>query len=207
MSTAAQKKAAKRANRSIYSTFIPAMLIDEDGQLGETRLGLFATHPIDARLLKERGYKQGDEVRIEIAYANNPKFFRLAHAIGALLKDNVDGFQNGDAHDALKEIQRRANVCCEVQLQDARPVVQGVLAAVEALLGAGARQVLEPALETITTIEVTVAESIAFDEMPPERFRTFFEGLTDYIDNEIAPGLTDDVRAEYHLMVAGENNG
>lgn len=174
MTTAAQKKAAKRARRPIYGTFERVAVLET----GEERLALLASHPIDRRLLKERGYRQGDEVRIEIKKARNVKFHRLAHAIGNLLVENVEQFRHLTGHDALKQVQQEAGVFCDPMEIDLGPV--------------------------IGKVQARVARSIAFDEMDEGEFREFFKGITDYIDQHYASALTDDVRAEYHLMVAGD---
>lgn len=174
MSTYAQKKAAKRARRPIYATVRKLM----DPATGE-EFGCFVpSNPIDQRLAKERKYKLGSELRLEIKRPRNPGFHRLAHAIGALLVDNVDGFEGLDAHDAIKRVQRESGVCCE-EVEIDIPGMGKLLA--------------------------KQAESIAFDEMTPERFNTFFKGITDYIDLHYAAALTAEVRTEYFLMVEGNN--
>lgn len=173
MSTAAQKKAAKRARRPIYVT--PMKLVDPS--TGEEIGAFVPSHPIDQQLARERKFAVGHEYRAEIKQARNAKFHRLAHVIGALLVEHVDGFEGLDAHDAIKRVQRESGVCCEE--------VEFDVPGFGKFIG-------------------KQAESIAFDEMDPERFETFFNGITDYIGTTYAPDLMDDVRAEYHLMVAGE---
>jgi len=170
---AAQKRAAKRARRPTYWT--PRKLVDPD--TGEEVGALVPAHPIDRRLARERKLREGVEYRIEIKKARNAKFHRLAHAIGALLVEHVDGFEGLDAHDAIKRVQRESGVCCE-EVEIDIPGMGKLLA--------------------------KQAESIAFDEMTPERFEQFFEGITKYIDKTYAPNLLEDVRTEYHQMVAGE---
>lgn len=169
---AAQRKAAKRASRPLYMT--PMKLVDPS--TGEEIGAFVPAHAIDQRLAKERKYRIGVEYRCEIKQKRNPKFHRLLHAIGALLVDNVDGFEGLDAHDAIKRVQRESGVCCE-EVEIDIPGMDKLLA--------------------------KQAESLAFDDMDADRFETLFNGVTDYIDKHYAPNLLDDVRAEYHLMVEG----
>lgn len=196
-SAAAKKIKAKRARRPIYGEFVAVAVLET----GEERIAFVTQHPIDGRLMKERGWRRGDQARAEFKKARNAKFLRLAHAVGNLLVDHVDGFEAKNGHDAIKRIQLEADVCCETVEMDASPVVAALLDAAEAVLGAGARKVLGAVLPEIRTIPVKVARSLAFDEMDEDEFAEFFRGITNHIDKTYAPGLTDEVRAEYFLMV------
>lgn len=173
MNTPLAKAKAKRQRRPVYGTFVRVAVLET----GEERLALVATHPIDRQLLKERGYHAGDEVRMELKQPRNVKFHRLAHAIGNLLVENVESFRHLSGHQALKQVQREAGVCCEPMELD---------------------------LGTLGKVPVNVPRSIAFDEMDAEEFKELFEGLTDYIDQHYSSAMTEDVRAEYLLMVEGD---
>jgi hypothetical protein len=184
MSTALARAKAKRARRPIYGEFVEVAVLET----GEKRMAFIASHPIDRKLLKERGWRKGDEVRAEFKRPRNVAFHRLAHAIGALLVDNVEGFESLTAHDALKRVQREAGVCCEQQMVD-----MGTLTLGEFEVHIGERP-------------VTVARSIAFDEMEEDEFGEFFRGVCDHIDRTYQGAMTDEIRAEYLLMVQGDNN-
>lgn len=173
MSTYAQNKAAKRARRPVYATIERVAVLET----GEERLAILASHPIDRKLMKERGYRAGDEVRLEIKKSRNVKFHRLAHALGNLLAENVEAFRHLSGHDALKQVQQESGVCCEPMEIDLGPV--------------------------IGKVQAKIARSIAFDEMDEAEFGEFFKGITNYIDQHYASALTDDVRAEYFLMIEG----
>lgn len=173
MTTVAQLKKAKRARRPIYATIERVAVLET----GEERLAILATHPIDRRLMKERGYRAGDEIRLEIKKARNIKFHRLAHAVGNLLVENVEQFRHLSGHDALKHVQRESGVCCEPMAID---------------LGA------------LGMVSVNVPRSIAFDEMDETEFGEFFHGICDWIDQHYSSAMTDDVRGEYLLMVEGD---
>lgn len=174
MTTAAQKKAAKRARRPIYGTVTRVAVLET----GEERLAIVASHPIDRRLMKERGYRAGDDVRLEIKKPRNVKFHRLAHAIGNLLVDNVEEFVDLSGHDALKRVQTESGVCCDA---------------------------LEIDLGPLGKASVNQARSLAFDEMEEDEFAKFFEGITAYIGTKYAHVMLEEVRAEFWLMVQGES--
>jgi hypothetical protein len=174
MTTAAAKRVkAKRARRPIYGVIERVAVL----ATGEERLAIIASHPIDRRLMAERGFKRGDEVRLEVKRPRNVKFHRLAHAVGQVMVDNVEGWEHLTAHDAVKRLQRESGVCCE-EVEIDIPGMGKLLA--------------------------KQAESIAFDEMTPERFEQLFKGITDHMDRTYSPDFTADAKAEYLLMVQGE---
>lgn len=173
MTTVAAKKIqAKRARRPVY--LVVRRLVDP--ATGEVVGALVPAHPIDQRLLKERRFNVGREIRAELKQSRNPAFHRLVHAVGALLVDHVDGFDTMTSHDAIKRVQREAGVHCDQLEIDLGP--------------AGKALVSQP-------------RSIAFDEMDEGEFSELFRGLTDHIDRHYISGLTDAVRGEY-LLMAGE---
>lgn len=178
---AAKKIRAKRARRPVYGEFVRVAVLDT----GEERLAWVASHPIDRRLMKDRGWRKGDEARAEFKKSRNIKFHRLAHALGHLLVDNVESLRHLSAHDALKKVQRESGVCCETQMVDMGVIKFGDLSVL------------------VGEVPVTVARSIAFDEMPEDEFGEFFNGITDYIDVNYQSAMTCDVRGEYLLMVQG----
>lgn len=63
--------------------------------------------------LRARGYKLGDWVTAEIRKPRNPKFHRMAHALGHLLSENIDAFTGMNAHAVLKRLQLESGVGCE----------------------------------------------------------------------------------------------
>lgn len=198
--TYAEKKAAKRARRPIY--MVVARLIDP--RTGEEVGALVPAHPIDQRLMRERRFHVDREVRAELKQPRNVKFHRLAHAIGHLLVDNVEAFQGMQAHQALKAVQLEAGVCCDEREIDATPVIRAVLAAAEAVFGEGAAKLLRTVLPEVRTVTVKEARSLAFDEMPEDEFAVFFEGITAHIGATYAGVMLDEIRAEFWLMVNGE---
>lgn len=196
---AAKKVRAKRARRPVY--LVVRRLVDP--ATGEEVGALVPANPIDARLLRERKFHAGREVRAEMKQPRNVAFHRLAHAIGHLLVDNVEEFRDLSAHEAIKRVQVESGICCEIVEMDASPVVSALLDAAEAVLGKGARKVLAAVLPAIRVIPVKQARSLSFDELEEDDFRTFFDGITAYIAEHYAHLMLDDVRAEYWDLVNG----
>ncbi|WP_238691657.1 hypothetical protein [Xanthomonas arboricola] len=173
---------------------------------GEERLALLAEHPIDRELMKQRGYRRGQEVRLEIKAPRDAWRHRLLHKIGQLMTDNVDGWQEMDTHEAVKRLQREAGVCCDEIDMDATAVVSAVLAASDAAFGPGASKLLREVLPKIETIPVTVARSLSFDSMDEDEFRRLFEGITRHIGSAYAHVLIDDVLFEFWSLAHGRAN-
>lgn len=174
---AAKKIKAKRARRPIY--LMVTRLID--GSTGRDVGALIPANDIDARLLRERGFKVGKEIRAELKQPRNPGFHRLAHAIGNLLVDNVEKFCGKGGHEVLKEVQAESGVCCDSETF----VID---------LGTFGRH----------EVKRNVPRSIAFDEMEEDEFVIFFNGITAYIGEHYAHVMLDEVRAEFWLMVEGD---
>ena len=49
----------------------------------------------------------------ELRCPRNPKFHRLAHAIGGLVADNLDEFDGMDGHAVLKRLQIESGIGCD----------------------------------------------------------------------------------------------
>lgn len=64
--------------------------------------------------LREKGYRVGDLLAVELAKPRSPGFWRLAHRIGNLCVRNIDDFAGMDAHQALKKLQFDGNIECDV---------------------------------------------------------------------------------------------
>lgn len=177
MTTALAKAKAKRARRPIY------LMVDRlmDPASGELIGCLRPANLIDQRLLRERRFAVGREVRAELKQPRNPGFHRLLHAIGGLLVDNVDEYAGMDAHEAVKAVQTKAGVCCD---PETFVIDLGTLGRHE--------------------IQRQVPRSIAFDEMEEDEAKRLFDGITAYIGEHYTNVMLDEVRAEFWLMVNGE---
>lgn len=173
MTPAQRKVRAKRARRPIYCAIQRVAVLET----GEERLAILASHPIDRRLMKERGYKAGDEVRVEIKKKRVEWQHRLIHKIGQLVVDNVEGFEQLTSHDAIKRLQRESGTCCEE---------------------------MEIDVPGIGRLMIKQAESLAYDEMEQDRFEVLFDGITEHIGAKYSHVMLDEVRAEFWEM-AGQN--
>lgn len=177
MNAGANKARAKRARRPIYCVVRRVVDLETGEQIG----ALVPAHPIDRRLMRERKFHVNREVRAELKQSRNPGFHRLAHAVGNLLSDNVEEFRHLNGHDALKQVQAKAGVCCDVE-----------------------KLVLDLGTLGRHTVDRSIPRSIAFDEMDEAEFKELFEGVCDYIDQHYAGAMTDEIRAEYFLMLQGD---
>lgn len=63
--------------------------------------------------LKARRLGWGEIVFAELRKPRNPGFHRLAHAIGGMAADNIDGFSGMTSHQALKRLQMESGAGCE----------------------------------------------------------------------------------------------
>ena len=171
--TVAQKVKAKRARRPLY--LVVRRLMDPDtGEL----LGAFVpANGIDQRLMRERRYGVGTEVRAEMKKPRNVRFFRLAHALGNFLVDHMGAFAAMDGHSALRRLQREAGVCCDTVELDLGPL--GLAAA-------------------------KVPQSLAFVEMEEGDFAIFWWGVTDHLRIEYARGMSEEEWAEAMAMIEGD---
>jgi hypothetical protein len=67
------------------------------------------------RQLRAKGYRIGDVVSVAITKARNPKYWRLAHAFGQMLAENIERFEGVEEHEVLKLLQIEANVACDLR--------------------------------------------------------------------------------------------
>jgi len=66
-----------------------------------------------SKALRDRDYSVGDVVFAEIRKPRNPKYHRLAHALGKMVADNVDDFDGMPAHRVLKRLQIESGAGCD----------------------------------------------------------------------------------------------
>lgn len=178
--TAAERNKARRARRPIY--VIVRRLVDP--ATGEEIGALVPASPMDQRLMRERKYAVGAEIRAELKKPRKSQFHRLAHAIGTLLVDSVEKFRDVDSHAALKAVQAESGVCCERE-----------------------KFVLDLGSLGRHEVERCIPRSIAFDEMDEGEFGQFFDGITAYIGEHYAGVMLDEVRDEFWRMCNGETDG
>jgi hypothetical protein len=112
--------------------------------------------------LRARGYNLGDQVTVEIRKARNPKFHRMAHALGHLLAENVDAFTGMSAHAVLKRLQLESGAGCE----SVAIYVPGV-----------------------GMCEHRQALSLSFENMDEGEFQEIYAGLCDHVVKRYWPDL------------------
>ncbi|MBU0703811.1 MAG: hypothetical protein KKC18_08080 [Chloroflexi bacterium] len=77
--------------------------------------------PADAHAeaeLRGRNYRIGDLVSAEIRKPRNPKFHALAHALGAIVRENIEGFEGMGAHEVIKRLQLESGASCDELIVD-----------------------------------------------------------------------------------------
>jgi hypothetical protein len=78
------------------------------------RKGFFAADHVSAAKLKQRAFRLGQTVSVEIRVPRDPTQWRRAHALGDFLIQNTDEFANyTDAHHVLKRLQLEGNIECD----------------------------------------------------------------------------------------------
>lgn len=113
--------------------------------------------------LRERGFKTGDLVFIEIRKPRNPRFHRLAHALGQLCAENLEAFEGMAAHTVLKRLQLEAQIACD----EMAIIVPGV----------GKCLHLTP-------------RSLSFESMDEGEFKEVIAGFSRHIVRQYWPSLT-----------------
>jgi len=164
--TAAKRpKPAARPRKPVYLTVRKLV----DPATGEIVGALVPRTTWDQRALRDRGYKSGTELRAELKRPRNPKFHAMAHALGALIVEHCEGFEEMETHAALKKAQREAGVCCEEMELDLGP---------------------------LGMVKVKQARSMAFDEMDGEEFDGLVHGVCAWLREKfhgIPPSELDEI--------------
>lgn len=165
----ARPKVAKRAKRPIYFTVERLVRVSTGEEVG----ALVPRYQCDLKEMRARKYCVGTELRVELKKPRNPKFHRLAHALGQLAVDHIEGFESLSAHDALKRLQRECGVQCESQELDLGPLGK---------------------------VPVSVPRSIAFDELDEGEFGELFTGVVLHIRKAYWPTLSEETIEELTRM-------
>ena len=118
----------------------------------------------DRQMLRDKRLTVGDVVRLPVRKPRNEKFHRLVHGLGTLVGQQVEGFENLDAHAVVKKLQSDGHVMCE--------------AVTYQVPGLGAIVRSEP-------------RSIAFDEMDEGEFHAFWRGICAYLIATYWPTLDE----------------
>lgn len=114
-------------------------------------------------VLKNRKYKVGDLVFGIITKPRNPKYNRLAHALGKMFQENLDGFELLDAHQCLKRLQCESGVSCDI---------------------------ISVMLPNVGLTPVTIPKSLSFDNMGQEEFKEAVRGICQHVVKHYWPTLS-----------------
>lgn len=167
MTAAARKIRAKRQRRPLYFCVARA---------GDVPRGTGVLVPLtkwDQCAMRDRKLGVGSEVRAVLTKPRNVAFHRLAHALGRMVAEQIEGFEGMDAHDALKRLQMECGAFCdEVTMH----IDLGEL-------GKHAVPVKQP-------------RSIAFDELDESEFSQLVETIYRHIAATYWKGMTTEAVAE-----------
>jgi len=118
-----------------------------------------------ANVMRDRKYRVGDTVFAILSKPRNPKFHRLVHAFGEMIKENIKGFEFMDAHQVLKRLQVEGDIGCDEIA------------------------VVFPGIGPTT---YRIPRSLSFESMDEGEFSTVFKMFCEYVASTYWPGLTDE---------------
>jgi len=119
----------------------------------------------------------GDNVLVEISRPRNPGFFRLAHAFGRLLAENLEDFEGLDWHDAIKKVQRDGRIECDIsQVQ----------------------------LEGNAVAEIITPHSLSFQSMSEDTFRSVYQRMCDFVAKNYWQQMTAEKISEMAEVMTNE---
>lgn len=128
-------------------------------------MALVADSQEDREILRFRKYTADSLVRAELKQPRNRGFHRLVHRLGTLVSSNIEGFENKDAHQVIKKIQKDGKIFCDAEQYD---------------------------LGELGIITRYIPQSIAFDHMDNAEFYHFWEVICQYIIDNYWHDLTPD---------------
>lgn len=127
--------------------------------------------------LRARGYSIGDILSCDLRKLRSQKFNRLVHRIGQLVVANIEGFENLDAHLAIKRLQLEGKVACDE-------------------IG-----ILVPGFGTMIHL---VPRSLSFESMDEAEYREAARGICRHISARYWPTLTPEAIEQMAEMMVSE---
>jgi hypothetical protein len=109
MSGVVRRAARGRKKPMIYGR----LRVIADAKTGEAIRCVQFLGAADVENIRERNFKNGDLVRMQVSKATDPHANRTLHALGKMIVENVESFQNLTGHQALKRLQVESGVHCE----------------------------------------------------------------------------------------------
>lgn len=122
-----------------------------------------------AKRMRERGYRIGDTLMTVLTKPRNPGTHRLAHRIGVMCNQNLPGFEELTAHQAIKRLQLESGVACDE-------------------IGA--------MMPNVGMTMVRIPRSISYESMDEGEFREAVLGICRHIAAQYWPGLEPEQVAE-----------
>lgn len=163
---------------------------------GEDR-GVLAYVPAtgsDAERLKPLHHKEGDLVFADFRKPRNPGFHRLAHAIGTLAVENIDGFAHLSAHEALKRLQMESGCGCETVMVNMNTIWQDVLGWIKENLGEAFVTILRMGIKEagirVKLVPLHVPRSLAYDSLDQQEFYEVIKGICKFMAIKYWPGCS-----------------
>lgn len=148
----------------------------------------------DAERLKPLHHKDGDLVFADFRKPRNPGFHKLAHALGKLAVQNIEGFGHLQPHEALKRLQLESGCGCEAVMVNMNSLWSEVLEWITANFGKQMALVLRVAAREIgvkqKTIPVKLPRSLSYDSMDEVEFHGVVKGICKFIAEKYWPGMT-----------------
>ena len=123
--------------------------------------------------LRARHFGRGEEVWVEVRKPRNPRYHRLAHALGTLAAENLDAFEGMDSHAVLKRLQLECGIGCdEVAYR----------------------------LHGMTVVQ-RIPQSLSFESMDQSAFEAVYKGMCRHLGKAYFGGMNgDEVAAMVELM-------
>lgn len=128
----------------------------------------------DSVAMRSRKYRTNTEVRATLTKPRNGWMLRIAHALGKLAIDYIEGYEHHgeDHHGAVKQLQRESGVFCEEVEFDLGPFGK---------------------------VKAKQAQSISYDEMEDEDFNKLALALCAYVRDKyhgVPPGELEEIIAK-----------
>lgn len=182
------KKSRKRQPEPI------ALRVALSGDLSAQRRVLVAATAGDAARLASKGNHVGDLIFARITKPRNPGFHRLAHRIGQLVVENVEGFGHMEAHAALKRLQIESGAGCEILSVEISSVWAEVLAWIGENIGRPVAEMLRLATDAMglkgKLIPIHVPKSLSYDSMDEGAFKDAVKSICKYLSIRYWPAMS-----------------
>jgi len=155
--------------------------------------GFIPADNLSRSILRQSGLVTGSVVIADIKVPRRPGYYRLAHRLAALCRDNIPEFNRATPHDVLKRLQLESGAGCEqamVRLGDVWDTLCGELGHQLSDDELDALQSLTKGLENVP-VPARVPKSLAFEEMSEAEFRAVFQGVCNHVATRYWPTLDE----------------